>query len=54
MTETVTLKDLFDEVLDSLNYSKQLEIEGKDDGSLFKQLVGIAATVKGRLGHPEK
>jgi hypothetical protein len=43
------VKDLFDEVLDALNYSKQLEIEGKDDGSLFKQLVGIAATVKTRL-----
>ena len=43
------LKDLYDEVLDSLNYSKQLEIEGKDDGSLFRQLVSLAATVKARL-----
>jgi hypothetical protein len=44
------VKDLFDEVLDALNYSKQLEIEGKDDGSLFRQLVGIASNVKTRLG----
>jgi hypothetical protein len=46
------VKDLYDEVLDALNYSKQLEIEGKDDGSFFKRLVALAATVKLRLDNP--
>jgi hypothetical protein len=43
------VKDLYDEVLDAMNYSKQLEIEGRDDGSLFKQLVVIVAEVKSKL-----
>jgi hypothetical protein len=43
------VKDLYDEVLDGLNYSKQMEIEGLDDGTLFKALVTIAAEVKSRL-----
>ena len=42
-------KDLYDEVLDALNYSKQMEIEGLDDGSLFKALVTVDAEVNARL-----
>jgi hypothetical protein len=48
------VKDLYDEVLDALNYSKQLEIENKDDGALFSQLVQIAVTVKNRLDNPTR
>lgn len=46
------LKDLYDEVLDALNYSKQLEIENKDNGFLFRQLVSLAAAVKSKLNSP--
>src|SRR5271168_1041775 len=43
------LKDLYDEVLDALNYSKQLEIENKDNGEIFRGLIALAATVKTKL-----
>jgi len=43
------LKDLYDEVLDALNYSKQLEIENRDNGALFRDLISLAAIVKLRL-----
>lgn len=43
------VKDLYDEVLDALNYSKQMYIEGLDDGTLFNTLVGVAREVKARL-----
>ncbi len=48
------VKDLYDEVLDALNYSKQLEIEGKNNGAFFRQLVGLAAAVKFMLDNPAK
>ena len=43
------LKDLYDEVLDALNYSKQLELENKDNGEIFRGLIALAATVKTKL-----
>jgi len=43
------LKDLYDEVLDALNYSKQLELENLDNGEIFRGLVALAATVKTKL-----
>jgi len=46
------VKDLYDEVLDALNYSKQLEIEGKDNGNIFRDLISLAAVVKTRLDNP--
>jgi hypothetical protein len=41
--------DLYQEVLDGLNYSKQLEIEGLDNGDFFRHLVDIAIRVEARL-----
>lgn len=46
------LKDLYDEVLDALNYSKQLEIENRDDGTLFNSLVVLAVAVREKLDNP--
>ena len=43
------LKDLYDEVLDALNYSKQLELENKDNGEIFRGLIALAAAVKSKL-----
>lgn len=43
------LKDLYDEVLDALNYSKQLELENKDNGEIFRGLIALAASVKTKL-----
>lgn len=44
--------DLYQEILDGCNYAKQLVVENKDDGALFKQLVDLAQTVKARLDKP--
>jgi len=44
--------DLYQEILDGCNYAKQLVVENKDDGALFKQLVDLAQTVKARLDNP--
>ena len=44
-----TLRDLYDEVLDALNYSKQLELENLDNGEIFRGLTALAATVKAKL-----
>ena len=44
--------DLYQEILDGCNYARQLVIENKDDGSLFKQLVILATIVKGKLDNP--
>lgn len=44
------LKDLYDEVLDALNYAKQIEIEGLDSGACFAALQPIAVYVKASLG----
>lgn len=46
--------DLYQEILDGCNYAKQLVIENKDDGLYFKQLVGLAASIKFRLDNPAK
>lgn len=43
------LKDLYDEILDALNYSKQLELEGKDDGEMVSVLIVLASRVKVKL-----
>jgi hypothetical protein len=43
------VKDLYDEVLDALNYAKQIEIEGLDSGGFFAVLTPIAVQVKARL-----
>ena len=43
-------KDLYDEVLDALNYAKQAEIEGLDDGDLFSQIAVLAMKVKAAVG----
>ena len=40
------LKDLYDELLDALNYSKQLQLEDKDGGRVFEELVQLVSTVK--------
>src|SRR5271168_129308 len=44
--------DLYQEILDGCNYAKQLVIEGKDNGNLFKQLVGLAVVIKFKLNNP--
>lgn len=41
--------DLYQEILDSLNYATQCKVEGLDDGGLFANLVGMAVLVSGRL-----
>src|SRR5271157_5728454 len=46
--------DLYQEVLDGINYAKQLVIERKDDGMLFNQLVALALVVKIKLENPAK
>jgi hypothetical protein len=40
------LIDLYQEVLDGINYSQQCQIEGKDDGSFFHVLVSLAVEVQ--------
>jgi hypothetical protein len=40
------IKDLMDELLDALNYAKQVEIEGLDGGGLFTDLVPLAIRVE--------
>jgi hypothetical protein len=44
--------DLYQELLDGCNYAKQLVIENKDDGTLFRQLVTLSTIVKGKLDNP--
>ena len=46
--------DLYQEILDALNYSKQLVIEGKDDDTFFRCLVDIAAHVHAKLNDPSQ
>jgi hypothetical protein len=46
--------DLYQEILDGCNYAKQLVIENKDDGYLFKELVDLAVIVKSKLDNPAK
>jgi hypothetical protein len=44
--------DLYQEVLDGLNYSEQLVVENKDDGGLFSQLAMLAIVIKTKLDNP--
>lgn len=45
------IKDLYDEVLDALNYAKQAEIEGIDHGGVFFDgLLRVVVAVKSKLG----
>lgn len=44
--------DLYQEVLDGINYSKQLVIENKDDDTFFRTLVDLAILIKGKLDNP--
>jgi len=47
------LLDAYQECLDFLNYAKQCEIEGLDDGGLFAGMVGFALIVSEKLHkHP--
>jgi hypothetical protein len=41
--------DLYQEILDGINYSKQLEIEGREDDTFFRCLVELATVVRGKL-----
>lgn len=41
--------DAYQEILDGINYSKQLVIEGRDGGALFDALVELAVYVRGQL-----
>ena len=43
--------DLYQEVLDGVNYSKQLVIEGRDDDSFYRSLVDLACMVKNKLDY---
>jgi hypothetical protein len=43
------LMDLYQEVLDGINYSQQCVIEGKDDGSLRDPLIALAVEINKRL-----
>jgi hypothetical protein len=40
--------DLGQEMLDAINYAKQAQLEGKDDGSLFKLIVAVTVLVEKR------
>jgi hypothetical protein len=44
--------DLYQEVLDGINYAKQLVIEDKDDDFFFLSLVSLAKKIKQKLDHP--
>lgn len=41
--------DLYQEVLDGINYSKQLVIEGLEDDTFFRCLIDLAAAVRTKL-----
>jgi predicted ArsR family transcriptional regulator len=43
------LLDLLQEALDAINYAKQLEVEGLDDGTFFRQSVALAVAVRERM-----
>lgn len=38
--------DLGQELLDAINYAKQAQLEGKDDGSLFKLVVAVTVLIE--------
>lgn len=42
------MKDTYDEVLDALNYAKQVQIEGLDDGELFDRIAAVTISVKAK------
>ena len=44
--------DLYQEVLDGVNYAKQLVIEKKDDDTFYNCLVDLACLVKVKLDNP--
>jgi len=44
--------DLYQEVLDGINYSKQLVIEDKDDDTFYNCLVDLACLIKVKLDNP--
>jgi len=46
--------DLYQEVLDGINYAKQLVIENKDDDTFFRCLVELAGLIKNKLDNPVK
>jgi hypothetical protein len=46
--------DLYQEILDGINYARQLVIEDKDDDTFFRCLVDLAVLVKGKLDSPVK
>jgi len=46
--------DLYQEVLDGINYAKQLVIENKDDDTFFRCLVDLASLIKNKLDNPVK
>src|SRR5208337_2753075 len=46
--------DLYPEVLDGINYAKQLVIENKDDDTFFRCLVELAGLIKNKLDNPVK
>lgn len=41
--------DLYQETLDAVNYSKQLMVEGRDDGNLFLTFALLAVEIRGKL-----
>lgn len=43
------LVDLYQELLDAINYSFQLKLEGKDDGMLCRKLVKLAKSIRVRI-----
>jgi hypothetical protein len=44
--------DLYQEVLDGINYAKQLVIEDKDDETFYNCLVDLACLIKVKLDNP--
>lgn len=41
--------DLLQEALDAINYAKQLQIEGLDDGTFFNKSVDLAVAIRKRM-----
>jgi hypothetical protein len=46
--------DLYQEVLDGINYAKQLVMENKDDDTFYRHLVDLACLIKVKLDNPVK
>ena len=46
--------DLGQELLDAINYAKQAQLEGKDDGSLFKLVVAVTVLVEKKWKSPDE